>query len=105
MVNMFCISDTTTDGESTTRNNSGPYYHQERLVCSICASGLFQKNTCEEGGGGRGWEDGRQFIFVWVVGAEIFQIIWVIGVQPNLITWVVGVGYYRPKKERSFYLI
>ena len=64
-----------------------------------------RKIPVRRGGGGRGWEDGRQFIFVWVVGAEIFQIIWVIGVQPNLITWVVGVGYYRPKKERSFYLI
>ena len=37
-------------------------------------------------------EDGRQYIFLWVVGAESFQIIWVIGVQPNLITRVVGVS-------------
>ena len=39
-----------------------------------------------------GWEDGRRYIFLWVVGAESFQIIWVIGVRPNLITWVVGVS-------------
>ena len=30
--------------------------------------------------------------FLWVVGAESFQIIWVIGVRPNLITWVVGIS-------------
>ena len=34
-----------------------------------------------------GGEDGRQYIFLWVVGAESFQIIWVVGVRPNLITW------------------
>ena len=38
------------------------------------------------------WEDGKQYIFLWVVGVESFQIIWVIGVLPNLITWVVGVS-------------
>ena len=78
--------------------------------------GLFQKKK-DLGG------DGRQYIFLWVVGAESFQIIWVIGVRPNLITWVgglrpnlitwvVGVSaawkgkeqYYLPKKEK-FYLI
>ena len=37
-----------------------------------------------------GGEDSRQYIFLWVVGAESFHIIWVIGVRPNLITWVVG---------------
>ena len=37
-----------------------------------------------------GGEDGRRYIFLWVVGAESFQIIWVIGFRPNLITWVVG---------------
>ena len=47
-----------------------------------------EKNTW---GGGVG-EDGRRYIFLWVVGAESFQIIWVIGVRPNLITWVVGVS-------------
>ena len=48
-----------------------------------------------------GGEDGRQYIFLWVVGAESFQIIWVvvgaesfqiiwvIGVRPNLITWQI----------------
>ena len=41
-----------------------------------------------------GGEDGRQYIFLWVVGAESFQIIWVIGVRQNLITWVVGVSPY-----------
>ena len=36
---------------------------------------------------------GRQYhIFLWVVGAECFQIIWVIGVRRNLITRVVGVS-------------
>ena len=39
-----------------------------------------------------GGEDGRRYIFLWVVGAESFQIIWVVGVRPNLITWVVGVS-------------
>ena len=48
------------------------------------------KNTCGGGGG----EDGRRFIFLWVVGAEIFQIIWVVGVRPNLITWVVGISLH-----------
>ena len=32
------------------------------------------------GGGGGGGEEGKQYIFLWVVGADIFQIIWVIGV-------------------------
>ena len=41
---------------------------------------------------GGGDEDGRRYIFLWVVGVEHFQIIWVIGVRPNLITWVVGVS-------------
>ena len=27
-----------------------------------------------------GGEDGRRYIFLWVVGAHIFQIIWVLGV-------------------------
>ena len=39
-----------------------------------------------------GEEDSRQYIFLWVVGAESFQIIWVIGVRPNLITWVLGIS-------------
>ena len=39
-----------------------------------------------------GGGDGRRYIFLWVVGAESFQIIRVIGVRPNLITWVVGVS-------------
>ena len=39
-----------------------------------------------------GGEDGRRYIFLWVVGAESFQIIWVVGVRPNLTTWVVGVS-------------
>ena len=43
-------------------------------------------------GGWGGGEDGRRYIFLWVVGAESFQIIWIIGVRPNLITWVVGVS-------------
>ena len=39
-----------------------------------------------------GGEDGRPYIFLWVVGAESFQIIRVIGDRPNLITWVVGIS-------------
>ena len=35
---------------------------------------------------------GRRYIFLWVVGAESFQIIWLIGVQPKLITWVIGIS-------------
>ena len=42
--------------------------------------------------GGGGGEDSRRYIFLWVVGAESFQIIWIIGVRQNLITWVVGVS-------------
>ena len=38
--------------------------------------GLFQKKYL-------GGEDGRQYIFLWVVGAESFLIIWVIGVLQN----------------------
>ena len=38
-----------------------------------------------------GGEDGRRYIFLWMVDAQSIQIIWVIGVRPNLITWVVGV--------------
>ena len=34
-----------------------------------------------------GGEDSRRYIFLWVVGAESFQIIWVVGVRPNLITF------------------
>ena len=52
-----------------------------------------------------GGKDGRRYIFLWVVGAESFQIIWVIGVRPNLITWVVGVslcGRGRKKKREEF---
>ena len=35
-----------------------------------------------------GGEDGRRYIFLWVVGAESFQIIWVVGVPPNLIMFL-----------------
>ena len=48
---------------------------------------LFQKKDL-------GGEDGRRYIFLWVVGAESFQIILVIGVRPNLITWVVGISIH-----------
>ena len=51
-----------------------------------------EKNTWGGGGGGGGEEDSRRYIFLWVVGAESFQIIWVIGVRPILITWEVGVS-------------
>ena len=30
-----------------------------------------------------GGEEGKQYIFLWMVGADIFQIIWVIGVWKN----------------------
>ena len=46
--------------------------------------GYSRKKYLGEGGGRR--EDGRRYTFLWVVGAESFQIIWVIGVRPNLIT-------------------
>ena len=39
-----------------------------------------------------GGEDGRRYIFLWVVGALSFLIIWVIRIRPNLITWVVGIS-------------
>ena len=42
------------------------------------------------GGGGGGKT--ACHIFLWMVGAESFQIIWILGVRPNLITWVVGVS-------------
>ena len=54
-----------------------------------------EKNTW---GGG---EDGRRYIFLWVVGAECFQIIWVIGVRQNLITWVVVVSL-RGRGRKNF---
>ena len=34
--------------------------------------------------GGSGVEDGRRYIFLWVVGAESFQIIWVISTLGNV---------------------
>ena len=32
------------------------------------------------GGGGEGGEEGKRYIFLWVVDVDIFKIIWVIGV-------------------------
>ena len=56
-----------------------------------------------------GGEDGRRYIFLWVVGAESFQNIWVIGVHVsnymggwNFAVWKGKKEYYLPKKERSF---
>ena len=80
--------------------------------CFLSIRAIPEKNTWGWGGGGE-VEDGRRYIFLWVVGVESFQIIWVIGVRPNLITLVVCVslcGWGRKniicqKKERSFYLI
>ena len=46
-----------------------------------------------------GGEDGRGYIFLWVVGAESFQIIWVIGVRTNLITWVVGISMRGSRRK------
>ena len=47
-----------------------------RILMKIVAKylGLFQKKI--PGGG----EDGMRYIFLWVVGAHIFQITWVLGV-------------------------
>ena len=38
--------------------------------------GLFQKKIPRGGGGGKG----KQYIFLWVIGADIFQMIWIIDV-------------------------
>ena len=51
---------------------------------------------------GWGEEDGSRYIFLWVVGAESFQIIWVIGVRLNLITWVVGVSLFDQSNNMGF---
>ena len=50
---------------------------QKTMKISQSLLGLFQKKIPRGGGGG---EEGKQYIFLWVVGADIFQIIWVIGV-------------------------
>ena len=67
--------------------------------------GLFQKKI-------PGGEEGRRYIFLWVVGAVRFQIIWVIGVRPNQITWVVDISLVEgeerilsAKKREKFYQI
>ena len=60
--------------------------HKKKYMCA------YLRAIPGGGGGGGGGKDGRRYIFLWVVGAEKFQIIWVIGVRPNLITWVVGVS-------------
>ena len=39
-----------------------------------------RKKYQEGGGGGGGGGERKQYIFLWVAGADIFQIIWVIGV-------------------------
>ena len=39
-----------------------------------------EKNICVCVWGGGGGEEGKPYIFLWVVGVDIFQIIWVIGV-------------------------
>ena len=39
----------------------------------FCLRAIPEKNTW-------GGEDGRRYIFLWVVGAHIFQNIWVLGV-------------------------
>ena len=82
-------------------------------ICIKNVRAIPEKNTWGGGGGGGvdgGWgEDGRHYIFLWVVGAERFQIIWVIGVrQIKLHGWLVFrcvEGEKRilsAKKERSF---
>ena len=38
----------------------------------------YSRNKYLGGGGGEG--EGKRYIFLWVVGGDIFQIIWVIGV-------------------------
>ena len=58
-------------------------YHHYIFFLGCGYWGLFQKKIPKG-------EEGKQYIFLWVVGVDIFQIIWVIGVWKNLITWVVG---------------
>ena len=41
--------------------------------CNYIHLGLFQKKIPRGG-------EGKRYMFLWVVGADIFQIIWVIGV-------------------------
>ena len=53
---------------------------QEKSVNSIFNQGYSRKKYLGGGGGGGGGEEGKRYIFLWVVGADIFQIIWVIGV-------------------------
>ena len=73
------------------------------ITMLLCDKGYSRKKDL-------GGEDGRRYIFLWVVVAESFQIIWTIGVRPNLISWVVGIslcGRGRKniicqKKERIF---
>ena len=55
---------------------------EEKRSCGIIRDTnlrLFQKKI-PRGGVGGGKKAGKQYIFLWVVGADIFQIIWVIGV-------------------------
>ena len=39
-----------------------------------------KKSDYMGGWGGGGGKESKQYIFLWVAGADIFQIIWVIGV-------------------------
>ena len=42
--------------------------------------GYSRKKYLGGGGGGGRRQEGKRYIFLWVVGGDIFQIIWVIGV-------------------------
>ena len=54
------------------------------MIIPVCIQGYSRKKYL-------GGEDGRQYIFLWVVGAESFQIVWVVGAESFQIIWVVGV--------------
>ena len=48
-------------------------YTNSNLIFSETTEGYSRKKYL-------GGEDGRRYIFLWMVGAHIFQIIWVLGV-------------------------
>ena len=80
------------------------------IIILICKSVILNLRSLSRGGGGGGGggggereRDGRRYIFLWLTGAETFQIIWVIGVR---ITWLEGEErILSPQKSEKFYLI
>ena len=84
-------------------NRSFLFFIEEMPIKS--GKGYSRKNTWGGGGGGRRGEDGRRYIFLWVVGAESFQIIWVIGVRLNQLVFRCVEGEKRilsAKKRKKF---